>query len=120
MNGSILKLLACIAMLADHIAAFMPGSFLHLAEPLFSIGDKVITLKLLLHYIGRTAFPIFAFLITEGFIHTHDRKKYGLNMLLFALQQLLVQLGLYLPFFEYGVRDFRYELQQVYFGLLLV
>ena len=112
MNGSILKLLACIAMLADHIAAFMPGSFLHLAEPLFSIGDKVITLKLLLHYIGRTAFPIFAFLITEGFIHTHDRKKYGLNMLLFALISEI-------PWNLVHCNDIFYPRQNVFFTLLL-
>ena len=85
MSGSILKLIACIVMLIDHIAAFLPGDFMGMRETLFMIGDKAVTLRMLMHYIGRSAFPIFAFLITEGFIHTRDRKKYAINLLLFGL-----------------------------------
>lgn len=85
MSGSFLKLIACIVMLLDHVAAFMPGLFTDISEPLFSIAGKAITVRMLLHYIGRTAFPIFAFLITEGFIHTRNKKRYAMNLLLFAL-----------------------------------
>ncbi len=35
--------------------------------------------------LGRIAFPIFAFQITEGYIHTSNKKKYTLTMLVFAL-----------------------------------
>lgn len=35
--------------------------------------------------IGRIAFPIFAFLITEGFIHTSNINKYIKRMLIFAI-----------------------------------
>jgi hypothetical protein len=85
MSGSVLKLIACLAMLIDHMAAFLPGDFMDMKETLFMIGDKAISLRMIMHYIGRTAFPLFAFLITEGFIHTHDRKKYAINLLIFAL-----------------------------------
>ncbi len=35
--------------------------------------------------VGRMAFPIFAFMIVEGYFHTHDLKKYLLRMVAFAL-----------------------------------
>ena len=35
--------------------------------------------------VGRIAFPIFAFMIVEGYFHTHDFKKYILRMLCFAV-----------------------------------
>ena len=35
--------------------------------------------------VGRIAFPIFAFMIVEGYFHTHNLKKYVLRLLLLAL-----------------------------------
>ena len=35
--------------------------------------------------IGRLSFPIFAFLIVEGYFHTKNLKKYVIRILLFAL-----------------------------------
>ena len=86
LSGSALKLIAIITMLIDHTAYFLLSS-----EPFFNkklVINSVpydLTLLILFRAIGRIAFPIYAFLLTEGFQHTHDRKKYAFNLLGFAL-----------------------------------
>ncbi len=61
-----LKLIAMICMVLDHTGnAFFPE-------------------KTWLRAIGRIAMPVFAFCVSEGFIHTGDRKRYILRMLFFG------------------------------------
>ena len=70
LSGSWLKVLAVAAMLIDHIAAYL------LADSdivLFSLGSRSLRLYTLMRAIGRSAFPLFCFLLVEGFLHTHDR-----------------------------------------------
>ena len=84
-DGSMLKVLAMIAMLIDHtgehIIYYLQGAH----RILFSTMGEDFSPYFISRFIGRIAFPIFCFLIIEGFIHTHNRIKYGRNLLLFAL-----------------------------------
>ncbi len=66
-DSDALKLLAMLFMLTDHMWATVVG------------GNQW------MNFVGRLAFPIFAFLIAEGFVHTADFKKYALRLLIFAL-----------------------------------
>lgn len=84
-SGSTLKLIAVISMLLDHTALILYSEIPAFAMPLFNIGSKTITIYYILRKIGRLAFPLFCFLLTEGYIHTKNRKKYGVNLLIFAL-----------------------------------
>lgn len=68
MTAFTLKLIAIISMIFDHSSFLIYGSQ-------FSW----------MRCIGRIAFPIFAFQISEGYIHTHNLKKYYLKLLIFAL-----------------------------------
>ena len=47
-------------------------------------GDVFIGHFSFLNLIGRIAFPIFAFQIVQGYIHTHNVKKYALRLFAFA------------------------------------
>lgn len=67
LNALELKIFALVLMLCDHMwATVVPGNNW-------------------LTYIGRLAFPIFAFQIAEGFYQTSNFKKYLKRMFLFAL-----------------------------------
>lgn len=63
-----LKIIAVISMILDHIKYAIPAT------------DCAIT-----EYLGRIAFPIFAFLISEGFVHTRSKPRYMMRMLIFAI-----------------------------------
>lgn len=67
LNAAHLRVLAMALMLLDHLwGTIVPGN------------DWMT-------YLGRMAFPIFAFQAAEGYRHTHDFKGYCKRLLLFAL-----------------------------------
>lgn len=74
-----------VTMLIDHLAGFLWYNQPALKTVLFHLRGHSITWLSLFHMVGRMAFPLFCFLLVEGFLHTHNRKKYGLNLFLFAL-----------------------------------
>lgn len=83
-SGSFLKIIAIVSMLIDHIAvAFGHLSFFN--ETIFSIGGKEISFFFIMRCIGRLAFPLFCFLIAEGYHHSKNRIKYGVNLIAFAV-----------------------------------
>lgn len=86
MNSFTLKLIACFTMLIDHFTTiFVPRN----TTPLFHVTllnyNLDVTWYTIGRIIGRISFPIFAFLIVEGFFHTRNRMKYLRRLLLFAI-----------------------------------
>lgn len=85
LSGSALKMIALITMMIDHTAFFILGSVPFATATLFTVGKVDVTVYYICRLIGRTAFPIYCFLLTEGFAYTKNRKKYGANLLIFAV-----------------------------------
>ena len=80
-SGSTLKIIAMISMFIDHIAYIV----LVPAVSKNGLEGSIYTLYRVMRGVGRIAFPIFCFLLTEGFLWTRNRKKYAFRLLLFAL-----------------------------------
>ena len=66
-TGFLLKLIAAVTMFIDHAGLLL--------------WDDALWARA----IGRIAFPIYAYLLAEGFRHTHDRKQYFLRIFLLGL-----------------------------------
>ncbi len=84
MNGAVLKKIAVITMLIDHLGAawiYIYTSW-YAGREAFGGADVLYDL---LRIIGRTAFPIFCFLLVEGFMHTKSVARYLLRLFMFAL-----------------------------------
>lgn len=125
--GSTVKIIAIVSMLIDHIGAGLLGRFLITSGYVGAMtsGNMNVIVQWLmengtLYYtyyamrmIGRLGFPIFCFLLVEGFQRTHDVKKYAMRLGLFALISEI-------PFdlcFNGKVLEFGY--QNVFFTLFL-
>ena len=84
LSGSTLKYIAIITMLIDHFGAafFIVFTSFYAGTASFAQAD---ILYQVMRGIGRTAFPIFCFVLVEGLYHTHDVKRYLLRLFVFAL-----------------------------------
>lgn len=95
MTVFVLKIIACISMFLDHVKYAIPE-----------------TQNFATMYLGRIAFPIFAFLITQGYIHTSNFEKYCKRIAIFALISQI-------PFMLFRTLIGEWEMLNIMFTLLL-
>ena len=77
-SSAVLKYIAMVTMIIDHIGA--SGLIFLMFSPLTSVR-----LYHIARMIGRVSFPIYLFLLVEGFVHTKDIKKYIIRLTIFAV-----------------------------------
>lgn len=125
--GSTLKIIAIVTMFIDHLGAGILERYLGCMESSGgdfrgALGNSKFLLKMIdeiFRCVGRLGFPIFIFLLIEGFKHTRSVPKYARNLLIFALISEF-------PFDSAFNSDYAFEFsyQNVYFtlffGLLVV
>lgn len=94
-SGSTIKIIAIFAMLIDHIGAGVVGRYISsTGMPMLDTAEGMqwlseyggwMALYAVMRMIGRLGFPIFCFLLIEGFEHTRDVKKYAARLLAFCI-----------------------------------
>lgn len=122
LNGFALKRIAIVSMAIDHFGSIImdgalapyrvDGAIAFTKDmPLFIRNAPLV--KAVCEALGSVAFPIFCFLLVEGFLHTHSRLRYCLRLGLFALLSEI-------PFdLAHSGRIFSLSLQNVLFTLLI-
>lgn len=86
LSGSTLKWIACISMLIDHTAFLLIGyGVLNTVSQGTPAYHMWIQLYYIMRSIGRIAFPIYVFLLTEGIVHTKSWTRYGIRLGIFAV-----------------------------------
>lgn len=124
LSGSSLKVIAIVSMLIDHIGAGFLLFYINGYKPIgitdsaayAAYSERLMALTHIyqvMRAIGRLAFPIFCFLLVEGFLHTHNVQKYLSRLALFCLLSEV-------PFdlaFQHKALEFTH--QNVFFTLLI-
>ena len=130
LSGSALKVIAVLAMTVDHlckiilqwlVANYWSGmvSSGQMSLERFQQIDEFIRFRL--QSVGALAFPLFCYLLSEGFRYTRSKKRYLLSMLAFAL---ISELPFDVAFFGRlaklnGTFPFYFKYQNVFFTLFL-
>ena len=121
LSGFWLKMIAVITMLIDHSAATIMERYM-MANGLGFYGgmgfDRWQIAYLIFRGIGRMAFPIYCFLLVEGFTYTKSRSGYAVRLGIFALiSEIPFDLAFQRSFFDMSYNNVFFTL---FIGLLTI
>lgn len=94
LSGFTLKWIAIVSMIIDHFGSIVMDGILepykkdgmiYFTDDMPFLIKNSMLIKEICDILGSIAFPIFCFLIVEGFLHTRNRVKYGILLGVFAL-----------------------------------
>lgn len=126
LSGKTLKIIAAIAMFVDHFTkttfTTVIGRMLSSEQIPYKVYLQAEEIKFsVLLNIGKIAFPIYCFLLVEGFCHTRSKKKYIFSLAIFALiSEIPFDLCIWHTMAQRkGTFPFYWGYQNVFFTLLL-
>lgn len=130
LTGNSLKIIAILTMLFDHFCKIVLPWFVDNYWGVLEQTGQITTQQFMdidwfirskLYAVGTVAFPLFCFLLSEGFHYTKNRKRYIGSMLAFAiLSELPFDLGFFsLLSQRANTYPFYWEYQNVFFTLFL-
>lgn len=112
-TGGTLKIIAIISMTIDHFAAAVILYMINTGH-YGSFGyERLKSIYGICRLVGRIAFPIYCFLLVEGFWYTSNRKKYAIRLGIFAI---ISEIPFNLAFFD---KLIHIQHQNVFFTLLI-
>ena len=118
-SGSTVKLVGIITMFIDHLAAAVLARVV--IRILMTDGRtdqfyNLYSIYSVMRMVGRLGFPIFCFLLVEGFEKTRSRAKYALRLGMFALiSEIPFDLAFNATVLEFGYQNVYFTL---FFGML--
>lgn len=126
LSGKSIKIIACVTMLVDHFSKSVLSYILNnVWFPMTIAGAMPYNhyikidnfIRFTLFGVGSMAFPLYCFLITEGYTHTQNKTRYIGRMFFFAL---LSELPVDICFFsDYSISEntfpFYWKYQNVFF-----
>lgn len=108
-SSSTLKIIAMVTMVIDHF-----GLAIYTAIPNYS--NEVYQVC---RMIGRISFPIFCFLLVEGFRHTRNVWKYAGRLFVFALiSEIPFDFAFHQTYFHWGIQNVFFTLFLALIGLI--
>ena len=130
LSGFTIKWIAIISMIIDHfgsiimdgvMAPYIINGILPFSADMPFMVLYAFQIKNVCEVLGSIAFPIFCFLITEGFVHTRSPIKYGIRMVIFALiSEIPFDLAHYNSFFNLKLQNVMFTLSVGIFTLTVL
>lgn len=83
LSGSVIKIIAIVTMLIDHVGAGIFENWMYNSS--ITVPSWMYNTDIVMRGIGRIAFPIFCFMLVEGYVHTRNVWKYFLRLVVFGV-----------------------------------